>query len=131
MKSSETPRQKKINKALQKELAVSLQATLRQGGVLNVMLSVSKVSVSPDLSSAKVYLSIFPSNQASPYLSALERNASSIRHALSQRMKNQLRRVPELTFFIDDALDHIESIENALEGKDNPILKAKPLPKKK
>ena len=78
-----------------------------------------------DLSLAKVYLSIFPKDKAENYLKGIQENHSQIKHGISQRMKNQLRRIPKFSFYIDDSLDYLESIEKALNQPENPIDKIK------
>ena len=117
----ETNRQKKIGSVLQKDLVDILQGEVRKNGISNLVISVSKVSVTTDLSIAKVYLSVFPQNKAAELLEAVKTNAPLIKHDLSQRVKLQLRKVPNLSFYIDDSLDYIEKIDNALSGKENPI----------
>lgn len=108
----ETTRQSKINRLLQKELGeIFLTETKKMQGTL---VSVSIVRVSPDLSVAKVYLSIFPSDKAESILSAVKESAKSIRYELAARVRFQLRKVPELTFFIDDSLDYIDNIDTLL-----------------
>ena len=84
-------------------------------------ISVSKVVVTTDLSVATVHLSIFPQEKAAETLAAIKTNTALIKHDLSQRVKLQLRKVPNLTFYIDDSLDYIEKIDNALNRKENPI----------
>ena len=121
MEKHETPRQKKIGTVLQQEIAALLQNAIRKGNVSNLMISVTKVNVTSDLSIAKVYLSIFPNNLASSYFENLKENKSQLRHDLSQKMKNQLRRIPELHFCLDDSLDYIEAIEKELNKGENPI----------
>lgn len=121
MEKHETPRQKKIGTVLQQEIAALLQNAIRKGNVSNLMISVTKVNVTSDLSIAKVYLSIFPNNLASSYFENLKENKSQLRHDLSQKMKNQLRRIPELHFYLDDSLDYIEAIEKELSKGENPI----------
>ena len=121
MEKHETPRQKKIGTVLQQEIAALLQNAIRKGNVSNLMISVTKVNVTSDLSIAKVYLSIFPNNLASSYFENLKENRSQLRHDLSQKMKNQLRRIPELHFYLDDSLDYIEAIEKELSKGENPI----------
>lgn len=125
----ESPRQQKIGSLLQKEVAQLIQTALRQEGVSNLILSVTKVKVTIDLSLAKVYLSIFPSNKASYYLDALQQNSFQLKHDLSQLLKNQLRRIPDLVFYLDDSLDYIEAIERDIKSPDNPIAPNQP-PKK-
>ena len=83
MERFESPRQKKINSVLQKEIASLLQASIRSENISNLMISVTKVKVSPDLSSAKVYVSIFPNNNYLDHLRSL--NSSRMRHDLSQK----------------------------------------------
>ena len=121
MEKHETPRQKKISTVIQQEIAALLQNAIRKGNVSNLMISVTKVNVTSDLSIAKVYLSIFPNNLASSYFENLKENKSQLRHDLSQKMKNQLRRIPELHFYLDDSLDYIEAIEKELDKGENPI----------
>jgi len=117
----ETNRQKKIGALLQKDLVDILQGEIRKNGVSNLVLSVSKVIVTTDLSIAKVYLSVFPSDKGGEILAAVKSNAPLIKHDLSQRVKLQLRKVPNLVFFIDDTLDRMEVIDRELSGENNPI----------
>jgi ribosome-binding factor A len=117
----ETNRQKKIGGVLQKDLVDILQGEVRKNNISNLIISVSKVLVTSDLSIAKVHLSIFPQEKAAETLTAIKSNAVMIKHNLSQRVRLQLRKVPNLVFYIDDSLDYIEKIDQALSGKDNPI----------
>ena len=77
-------------------------------------MSVSVVRVSPDLSVARAYLSIFPSAKGEELLEAIRSNTKAIRYDLGQRVRLQLRKIPELSFFIDDSLDYIEHIDSLL-----------------
>jgi ribosome-binding factor A len=77
-------------------------------------VSVSVVRVSPDLSIAKVYLSVFPSARAEEILTNVNNNASQIRYELGNLERHQLRIIPELKFFLDDSLDYIENIDRLL-----------------
>jgi ribosome-binding factor A len=117
----ETNRQKKIGGVIQNDLVDILQGEVRKNGISNLIISVSKVVVTSDLSVATVYLSIFPQEKAAETLAAIKSNTKLIKHDLSQRVRLQLRKVPNLTFFIDDSLDYIEKIDNALAAKENPI----------
>lgn len=117
----ETNRQKKIGGVIQKDLVDILQGEVRKNGISNLVISVSKVVVTTDLSVATVHLSIFPQEKAAETLAAIKTNTPLIKHDLSQRVRLQLRKVPNLTFFIDDSLDYIEKIDNALAAKENPI----------
>ena len=121
MRHEETERQKKIGSLLQAELAQLLQGTIRQSGIKNLILSVTRVHVSVDLSIAKVYISVFPSEKAAELLNNLRENHFQIKHDMASRLKHQLRKFPDLSFFQDDALDHIESIDRALNTPENPI----------
>ena len=121
MEKFQSPRQNKINSALQKEIAYLLQNIIRKENISNLMISVTKINVSPDLSSAKVYLSIFPNDNILDYLNSLNNNCNRIKHDLSQKMKNQLFKIPKLSFYIDDSLDYIEKIEKELKTGSNPF----------
>jgi len=126
----ETNRQKKIAGVIQKDLAEILQNAAKDG-MKGVIISVSKVSVTTDLSQAKIYISVFPSEKREKILEGIVSNTIMIRHELARRTKNQLRRMPNLHFFGDDSLDYIEAIDNSLKGKEvNPILHPEILPKR-
>jgi len=117
----ESQRQKKIGSVLQTDLVDVLQRAATQGGMRGVLISVSKVKVTVDLGVAKVYLSIFPNGKAKELVEGIKSNTSAIRHELAQRTRHQLRRMPNLEFFIDDSLEYIDQIEKSLKGKENPI----------
>ncbi len=106
---------------LQADLVDILQGEIRKNGISNLIITVSKVNITTDLSIAKVYLSIFPTEKATDLLKAIQSNAPLIKHDLAQRVKNQLRKVPNLIFYVDDSLDYIEKIDTALKGDENPI----------
>lgn len=127
----ETNRQKKIGALLQQDLVDILQGEIRKNGITNLIISISKVSVTTDLSIAKVYLSVFPTEKAGEILAAVRSNAPLIKHDLAQRVKMQLRKVPNLTFYIDDSLDYIEKIDKELSGENNPITNPELLDKRK
>lgn len=108
----ESTRQAKIARLIQKELSeLFRKQTAAMGGVL---VSVSAVRISPDLSVARGYLSIFPSKYAEKMLANINRNAKTIRYELAKILRYQLRKMPELTFFIDDSLDYIDHIDDIL-----------------
>ncbi|MDC1371472.1 30S ribosome-binding factor RbfA [Flavobacteriaceae bacterium] len=121
----ESNRQKKISKILQQDLADILQGAARKGGLRGIIISISKVSVTTDLSIAKVYLSVFPSDKGEEIIAGIKANTPLIKHEVSQRTKHQLRRTPNFIFFIDDSLDYIEKIDQSLKGVDNPINSSK------
>lgn len=127
----ETNRQKKIAGVLQKDLVNVLQ-NAAQEGMKGVIISVTKVNVTADLSVAKVYLSIFPNDKRDKLIEGIKTNTVLIRHELAQRTRNQLRRMPELSFYLDDSLDYIEDIDASLRGDvENPIKNPEILSKKK
>ncbi len=108
----ETTRQAKISRLLQKELSeIFRQQTAKTHGVI---ISVSTVRVSPDLSTARVYLSVFPSDKGKELLESINKSAKTVRYDLAQKVRYQLRKTPELSFFLDDSLDYLENIDNLL-----------------
>lgn len=117
----ETQRQKKIAGIIQKDLADILQRAATEGGLKGTLISITKVTVTTDLSIAKAYVSIFPNKNAKELLEGIKANQVAIRHDLAHRTKNQLRRVPELNFYLDDSLEYIDNIEKSLKGEENPI----------
>lgn len=129
--SMESPRQKKIAALLQQEIAQLLQGAIRKEGVNNLLVSVTKVNITVDLSVARVHLSLFPSKEADKWLKGIQSNAFQVKHDLAQLLRNELRRIPELLFFLDDSLDYIEGIDAALKATENPILDGEKLKKSK
>lgn len=127
----ETNRQKKISKLIQQEIIDILQGQVRQNAISNLIISVSKVLTSTDLSLSKIYISVFPSEKNGEILQAVSSNTPLIKHDLAQRVKNQLRKVPDLRFYIDDSLDYIEQIDQALKVKENPVENPELLPRRK
>ena len=107
-------RQNKIARLLQKELSIIFQEQTR--AMHGVMVSVTRTKISPDLGICTAYLSIFPSEKAQELLANIEKNCQQIRYTLGQRVRYQLRIVPELRFFIDDSLDYIDRIDQLLKG---------------
>lgn len=113
----ETTRQQKISRLLQKELSeIFRQQTAKTHGTL---VSVSQVRVSPDLSVAKAYLSIFPSEKADEMIKSINASSRTVRYELAQKVRYQLRKIPELQFYLDDSLDYIDKID-ALLASDTP-----------
>tara|TARA_B100001057_G_C22860265_1_gene954242 strand:+ start:2909 stop:3295 length:387 start_codon:yes stop_codon:yes gene_type:complete len=116
-----SPRQKKIAGLIQKELAILINKRINLQGTIGMLVSITKVDITVDISLAKVYISVFPSKNAVSFLSYLKENQANVKHGLSQKIKNQLRKTPDLNFFIDDSLDYIENINSALKNPINPI----------
>ncbi|CAI8188072.1 30S ribosome-binding factor RbfA [Flavobacteriaceae bacterium] len=127
----ESQRQKKIASVLQRDLVEVLQGAATQGGMKGILISVTKVNVTVDLSIAKVYLSIFPIDKGAELLEGIRSNAPLIKHELSQRTKHQLRRMPQLIFYIDDSLEYIDQIDKSLKRTENPIENPELLEKRK
>jgi ribosome-binding factor A len=110
----ETTRLTRVEKQIQKdmsEILMPLGRTLAEGK----MYTVTKVRVTADLGLAKIYVSVFPSTTAQTNVDSLNVHVSQIRNELGQRMRHQVRKIPELKFYLDDSLDYIENIDNLLK----------------
>jgi len=127
----ETNRQKKISGVLQNDLTIILQKLIKNSGKSSIICSVTKVRISTDLSLAKVYVSIFPVAQVKSIFELITQGQNLIRKSLGSLIKNQVRRIPDLAFYIDDSLEQISEIEKALKGSSNPIKDATLLSKRK
>lgn len=110
----EGTRLQKVERLVQKDLGEIFQ---REGAQLfpGKMITITHVRISPDLALAKVFVSIFPSNNTEQTLENIQSHVKTIRLELGKRVRHQLRIVPELAFFIDDSLDYIEKIDNLLK----------------
>ena len=105
----ETTRQNKVCRLIQKELSeIFLLQTKAMNGVL---VSVSAVRISPDMSIVRAYLSVFPSTRAEEIVKNINNNSKGIR----RRVRHQLRIIPELKFFVDDSLDYVDRIDELLK----------------
>ena len=114
MEQQQTTRQQKIARQIQRDMAEILQregASIAQGA----MITVTTVRVSPDFGYAKIYFSIFPFERSEAVMAALEQNNWFLRRELGKRIRNQLKVVPELQFFLDDSLEYIENIDSLLK----------------
>jgi ribosome-binding factor A len=111
----ESTRQKKVSRLIQKELA---DIFLKKGNEFahGKLISITRVRVSPDLSFAKVYLSIFPATNQENILHTIHDHSSKIRFELGQKVRSQLRIVPDIAFHIDDSLDYIDKIDKLLKS---------------
>ena len=109
----ESTRQHKIARLIQKDLSdIFLRYAKRIG---NVLISVSEVRVSPDLSVASVYLSIFPDNREKELMDKISEETSAIRGQLGTLERHQLRIIPELRFFADETIQRMEHIDELLK----------------
>ena len=106
-------RQNKIARLLQKELAEIFQNQTRQ--THGILVSVTRVRISPDLSICTAYLSVFPPAKAEEIIENIRKNEKTIRYELGTKVRHQLRIIPELRFFIDDSLDYIDHIDELLK----------------
>ena len=113
MRTVATTRQHKVARLLQKELGDLFQKKGREM-LGNKLATVTVVRISPDLGLAKVYLSIFPVSKDEDPLELINKHASTIRYEIGNKLRNQLRIVPEFVYYIDDSLDYIENIDNLL-----------------
>lgn len=115
-------RQQKVGKLFQEELAEAFRKWAVEEFPGNI-LSVTEVKVTPDLSGAKIYVSIFPSERKTEILAAIKTNTPLFRGVLSRGAAKKMRITPELIFILDNSLDEIDKIDKALRGEgNNPIL---------
>jgi ribosome-binding factor A len=111
----ESTRQKKVSRLIQKEVA---DIFLKKGNEIahGKLISITKVRVSPDLSFAKIYLSIFPPVDQEAILKSVQEQGAKIRFELGRKVRSQLRIVPDIAFHIDDSLDYIDNIDRLLKS---------------
>lgn len=113
-------RQERIAALLQRELAELFRAmTAAKPG--RAMISVTRVRITQDFSHARVYLSVFPSTNAAAVLAEVRQLGGQLKHQVAQRIKSLLRKMPDLSFHLDDSLDYIEGVDRALKGEDDPL----------
>ncbi len=107
-------RQLQVAKEIQREMAeiIRSKGMAAFGGAL---VTVSEVKVSPDLSVARIYVSVFPSDKGEAVMATLEENLRGLRGELGNIMRNQLRIVPEINFHLDSTLDYAEHIDELLK----------------
>lgn len=110
----DSTRQQKIARQIQRDIAEILQKDLADT-IRGKLVTVTTVRVSPDLAYAKIYISVFPFDQSNAMLEAIKEKGWLVRKLLGARIRNQLKVVPELEFFIDDSLEYIENIDNLLK----------------
>ena len=110
----ESNRQKKVARLIQKDLSdifLHLSKSLYKG----MMITITHVLVSKDFSVAKIYLSFFPEEKKQMVFEDIKTQTKFIKHKLSMKLKNQMRKTPELHFFIDNSLEHYDSINKILK----------------
>jgi len=117
----ENTRQNKISKLLEHDLANIFQH-IGKDHFRGTLISITKVNITSDLGIARVNISVFPSAKSADILAYINTHSAAIRNELGQKVRHQLRRVPELEFYIDDTLDYIDNIDKLLRGEgENPI----------
>jgi len=114
----ETTRQNKISRLIQRDLGEIFRFESRNL-FKGAMITVTKVYVTPDLSIARIYLSLFATSDKEELFRKIEKRAREIRFSLGKKVKNQIRAIPELHFFLDDSLDYIDNIEKLLDEEDD------------
>lgn len=108
----QSTRQEKISRLLQKEFGDIFVHYGRQ--IQGVIISVSEVRITSDLSISRIYLSIFPTEKATELIERINADKSSIRYELGRRLRNQLRIIPELNFYLDESIDKLANIDKIL-----------------
>lgn len=120
----ESTRQQKISRLLQKELSdIFLKLARNNGGVI---ITVTSINVSADLSIAHINLSLFPTDKGEAVMELIKLNDKNIRFELGNRMRHQLRIIPELVFHLDDTLDYIDHIDDLLKKDKEKLENNKP-----
>ena len=114
MEQQESTRQLKVAREIQKDMAEIIRSK-GMAAFSGAMVSVSGVKVSPDLSVAKIYVSVFPSEKAQTVMQTISENTRALRGELGGRVGKQLRIVPEIVFYLDSSLDYVEHIEELLK----------------
>jgi ribosome-binding factor A len=107
----ETKRQKQVAGLIQQEMN-DIFRRLGLGMIDGGMISISSVKITPDLLEARIYLSFFQVKDAEETMKKIEDRAWEVKKELASRVRQQLRRIPELRFFKDDTLDHVFKMEN-------------------
>lgn len=120
----ESTRQQKISRLLQKELSdIFLKLARNNGGVI---ITVTSINVSADLSIAHINISLFPTDKGEAVMELIKLNDKNIRFELGNRMRHQLRIIPELVFHLDDTLDYIDHIDDLLKKDKERLENNKP-----
>jgi len=115
----ETKRQQKFARVIQKELSETLQ---KEGWSFhgNSIVTITMVRMSPDLSIAKVYLSIFNAENNELLLNELRAKSREIRYKLGEKIRNQVRVIPSIDFFIDDSMEYVSKMEKLFDAINKP-----------
>ncbi len=111
---TESTRQLKVSKEIQRDMAEIIRSK-GMAAFSGAMVTVSGVKISPDLSVAKIYLSIFPSSKTKEVMETISQMSRQLRGELGRKMAKQLRIIPELNYYVDDSLDYVEKIDELLK----------------
>ncbi len=111
---SETIVQKKLSRLIQEEMGQIL--ILSQRGRLETMLTLSQVKVTRDLSLAKIYMSVFPDSRMDEVVEELNGKTMEFRHSLAAKIRNKVRKVPELRFYADDSYAEADRMNRLIDG---------------
>ena len=112
----DSQRQKKVSTLIKKDIGAIIDSVLRNRVFQGVLVSVTKVKTTPDLSQSKVFLSVFPSKKTAEILNLLENSKFEIKQRFIALVRSQLRVMPQIQFIVDDSLDYIEKIEDAIKN---------------
>ena len=123
----DSQRQKKVSTLIKKDIGAIIDSVLRNKVFQGVLVSVTKVKTTPDLSQSKIFLSVFPSKKTAEIISLLENSKFEIKQRFIALVRGQLRVMPQIEFIVDDSLDYIEKIEDAIkngefEGRTRKVL---------
>lgn len=110
----ESKRQERVSRMLQRELGDLFQRYDLEVAK-NIMITVTQVRITADLSIARVYLSVFPSEQGDEILKIVNQHRKNLRYFLGIRIRHQIKEIPDVYFYLDDSLDYIEHIDNLLK----------------
>ena len=110
----EKTRLKKVDRLIQKELSIIFQQN-PLAEYRNILISVTVVRISSDLSVARVYLSIFPSADSEKIVEKITERTGKIKYELGKKLRHQLRKLPDLKFFVDDSLEYAGKIDDLLK----------------
>lgn len=107
-------RQNKVSKQIQKDMAEILHMHAPHSETVK-MLTVTNVRITPDLGSARIYVSVFPSTDSEKTITDLNEHIGIYRNELGKKIRHQLKKVPEIIFYLDDSLDYLDNIESLLK----------------
>lgn len=109
----ETKRQLQLGELIKRNFSLVLQ---QDGRYIygDILVSVTKAIISPDLSQVKIYLSIYGTEEKEEVIQKIENQSFQLKQALANRIKSQIRRIPEIFYFIDDTLDEMYRVDELL-----------------